>query len=503
MEPPNRLVHFAFIAVALVGCFDIAWAQVHASAPVVLAIGVLIAATSVLGSRRPARWGPRVQSLAVGDAGKAGSLWGGWLWIAIGLGVSLRLVWISLVSPVQTSDATEYFAFAEGLLDSGSYRVIYGNVVLRASRPPGYPFVLASLMHVFGTQSWIPAGINVAAFVASCIGVWAIARQLFSKRTAVTAVLLLALWPSDVMVTGLAFSDPLCAALLVTAAWALVRSSGSGWGLALAGLLLGYGALVRPPLLLVGLLWAAMIALEAVRLRKGWNRAPVLLLCMALVIAPWTLRNYIVLGGVVLVSSNGGDIFYRANNPRATGSWTLRGEQDLRRIAANELEWNKKGYEWGKDWIRRHPVAFAKLALRKQAILLGEDDTGAYWAIARGHLQTGAFHAVARHVSNVWWLFCWMLMVSGVIRGATAFSEDARASLLLLAVLTLVAVHSVYESQPRYHIVFVPFLTVLAGLAVDPKAHRPPVLWGACREPAPRSTEPASPPQSRMAAQPA
>jgi hypothetical protein len=147
----------------------------------------------------------------------------------------------------------------------------------------------------------------------------------------------------------------------------------------------------------------------------------------------------------------------------ATGGWTARGERDLWRYVVNEVDWNRKGYEWGIEWIAGHPARFAKLAIRKQAILLGRDDTGAYWAIARGRGDTGPLFVNAVRLSHAWWLICWMLLMGAVITAATVLTTEVRATLLLWAILTLISVHSVYESQPRYHTSFVPIMTVLAG----------------------------------------
>jgi len=46
-------------------------------------------------------------------------------------------------------------------------------------------------------------------------------------------------------------------------------------------------------------------------------------LFMAATIAPWTYRNWRVLHAWVPISTNGGDVFYRANNPLATATGQL------------------------------------------------------------------------------------------------------------------------------------------------------------------------------------
>ena len=42
---------------------------------------------------------------------------------------------------------------------------------------------------------------------------------------------------------------------------------------------------------------------------------------MAVVIAPWSIRNHSVLKEFVVISTNGGDVFYRANNLELLFVW--------------------------------------------------------------------------------------------------------------------------------------------------------------------------------------
>ena len=113
-------------------------------------------------------------------------------------------------------------------------------------------------------------------------------------------------------------------------------------------------------------------------------------LLMVATIAPWTLRNYRVLHAFVPISTNGGDVFYRANNGLATGSYTPVAEEDLGELQdQNEAIWDQESYKRGKNWIRSHPFGFVKLAVFK-AIFFGQDDrTGIYWSLRRGHHSEG------------------------------------------------------------------------------------------------------------------
>ena len=183
-------------------------------------------------------------------------------------------------------------------------------------------------------------------------------------------------------------------------------------------------------------------------------------LFMAATIAPWTYRNWRVLHAWVPISTNGGDVFYRANNPLATGTWTPRGERSL--PPDDEVEANRLGYQWGKEWIvdqlRHHPRVFLRLTARKIFIFWHADE--APMADATGDRKSKYWS------SRVFWI---------ALIGLTAWSIYTRRRnrnlwLLLLPVAFLSSVHAVYESQQRYHMPVIPFLIIVAVLGVLPQA---------------------------------
>src|SRR5690606_32363390 len=81
----------------------------------------------------------------------------------------------------------------------------------------------------------------------------------------------------------------------------------------LPGFLFGLTALIRPEYLLVGVAFAVLAALR-LALRDGWRTGLVgggaLALAIALAIAPWAIRNQIVLDRTVPISTGGGKALY-------------------------------------------------------------------------------------------------------------------------------------------------------------------------------------------------
>ena len=74
----------------------------------------------------------------------------------------------------------------------------------------------------------------------------------------------------------------------------------------MAGLLVGVSAWLRPNVILMGPFLAAAIVLLARERRAALRPAVVLAATAGLVIVPITLRNYVIFGELVPISTNGG-----------------------------------------------------------------------------------------------------------------------------------------------------------------------------------------------------
>src|SRR5262249_22159842 len=123
---------------------------------------------------------------------------------------------------------------------------------LRAYLAPGYPLFLAGMMRVFSDVWWLPAAMNLLFHALTTLVLFDLVRQLIGVAPALFACAVLALWPSQIMVSGLALTEPLSMLLFTVSFWALVGADTGGavvrWAL-LAGLATGLGALVRPSVL--------------------------------------------------------------------------------------------------------------------------------------------------------------------------------------------------------------------------------------------------------------
>ena len=394
-----------------------------------------------------------------------------WLALLISIGILLRVGWVLLVPPVQYSDALEYWNVATRLVNEGTYYSLLDNgQKVLAYRPPGLPLLLAGMIFLFGTQGWIPTVLNLLAYLASGFFLYGAARRIAGTGAALMAVALLTTYPASIVGTGIANAELVSLAYVLGAFWALLRIRDYPVQASLlAGFLGGYAVLVKPSLELMPVVSSLYLLSVTSSVRAALMRIGFVLVAAALVVSPWLLRNDLVLGELVM-GTNGGDVFYRANNPMASGTFTPRGEKDLGPYKHDELLWNRMGYALGKEWIWQHPLDFAKLALKKQSYFFESTaDTWTWFTVGRAGTTLTLAYWLVLYVALAWWVVFWILISVGLLRHARAITRSREIMLMLLLVLYLIAVHSVFESQPRYLVPICGFLMILASLAlVDP-----------------------------------
>ncbi len=400
---------------------------------------------------------------------------GPWLAACFLAGCVLRLLWAWGYPAPQHSDQAAYFALARSLLENHRYGIPNGGL---AYWPPGYPFFLAFWFLLFGAKAWIPLLVNVFLFGSTLIVVASLARRMGGESAARLAALLLVPWPTMVMTAGLASKEMLAMFLLCLALLTFARGRDSvslGREISLvflAGLLLGGASLTQPSLQLFPSVLIAYEWLDNRPWLHGVVRVVLVVVAMGAVIFPWTLRNHRVLGTWVPISTNGGDVFYRANNPLATGGYTPAGEQSLEGL--DEVARGKVGFRLGAAWIRTHPVRFLALTVRKQILFLGDDAQGAFETLKRG-LGIGGWRYVAwKGISNFYWWSLWtLILLTLTLHSRSLLSEDALLAATTLSFLYLFAIHSVFESGAKYHEPLMGFLAVLAGQILAPREAPP------------------------------
>ncbi|MCH7812766.1 MAG: tetratricopeptide repeat protein [Planctomycetes bacterium] len=191
-------------------------------------------------------------------------------------------------------------------------------------RPPLCPYFLAAIYAVFGHSFLAVRLIQMLLGAVGCGLAYLLGRRLFDRPTATVCGLMMAgYWVFiyfDSELREVVLLVPIHLAIIL-GLLSLRRRLGAARALG-CGALLGLAVLGKPNSLLflpVAIGW--LLAVDRHQpMRRAVLRSGVLLAvgCLA-VVASATVRNAVVAGEAVLVSSNGGINLYIANNPRATG----------------------------------------------------------------------------------------------------------------------------------------------------------------------------------------
>lgn len=221
-------------------------------------------------------------------------------WTIVFIGIALRIIALVLCGPYELhhSDPYNYLQLAHSLL-SGRGLVyddpIYGSQ-LRATYPPIYPLVLATFGGIFGFSGLAFIGLN---------GLTDLVTAKILGRHDIRAAAIYFLWPWNLLGSFLAQKESLICLWAVALADIAVRrrdalntKSSIAFGVFSALLTLTQPAMALFPLMLVIIFFRKADSL--------FKFAAVALVAALAVLMPWWVRNWLVFGHFVPLTTSGG-----------------------------------------------------------------------------------------------------------------------------------------------------------------------------------------------------
>ncbi len=275
--------------------------------------------------------------------------------------------------------------FHHPIVDAGTYhaaatRFAEGGPLSPGAfwQPPLFPLMLGGIYRVVGT-SILTAKIVLAVIAAlSCVTVWWLAGRLFTRGVALVAGLMLALYgPFILFSTQLLPTGPaIFLNLLALVLWVKCLDRPSWYAWLLFGLAVGAATITVPNsavLLIPAVIRLITSAASRKRRRSSLGACVLVIVGTALPVGAVTLRNYVVSGEFVLVSTNGGINFYIGNNPRADETVAVRPGEHWRRLARAEMgaevqtrsEQSGHFFRMGLAYASNQPIDFIKGLGRK------------------------------------------------------------------------------------------------------------------------------------------
>lgn len=352
-------------------------------------------------------------------------------------------------------DEQQYWGMAASLRAGDGLRDELG---FRCGRMPIYPAflsVLAAGKHgVAAAQAaqWL-VGAVAAAMLSVFAGRW-------GRGVGAVAGLLVAVDPFLVFSSSLLLTETMVVAALI-ALWLAIWLAGQDtctyrdW--IAVGVLAGLCVLIRESslgLVAAGLVW--LVAVKRFQLRAVAGIG-VVAGFIGLMLLPWAVRNHQILGEWRWLTTRGGISLYDGVGPEADGSSDLGDVKQSAEVAGlSEAQWDAHFQAKAWESIRQDPVRVVRLAGVKLARMWNPLPN------VESH-RSGA----AALISAAWAGPIFLLaMLGAVILIRSGVGGWRSALFLLLPAIYLSLLHSVFVGSVRYRLPAMPFLEILAAIAL-------------------------------------
>jgi hypothetical protein len=335
--------------------------------------------------------------------------------------------------------------------DSAHYFRLAGDIVAgdpTSERSNGYPLLIALLSHALPGRL-LPLGLlslNVVASVTAVALVGRIGKNVSGWGVGLLAALVVALYPNQLNYVRYLLTEAPAALVLTAAVWLLVRRRRS-WGEAvLAGVLVGFGVLLRSSLLAVGGLLLVVLLVA----RRPWRECAGFATGMVLVAV---LNAALIATGTIAPTRHAGPNVLMAIQSSSSEGIVFSAE-------AFSAEERARPFVTYLRFAAEHPLTFAEQRLSALWELWGP------WPSA-GDPQNPR-SVLARLLIGVRFLLI-ALAAGGLVRHA----RDSRAWVIVAPVLAITAVHVAFFATPRFTHVVEPLTAVLAAwFVMDLARHR-------------------------------
>jgi 4-amino-4-deoxy-L-arabinose transferase-like glycosyltransferase len=385
-----------------------------------------------------------------------------WLAAIVGLGVALRALQTLLVAPWPPgffNDEAYYNALAQliahgvGFVRPAEY-LGDGLTLPTAERAPLFPLALAGLAKL-GLADGDLRLLGLLTGAGTIVVVGLLGRRLAGDRAGLMAAGLAAVYPTLIAADGALMTESLygfLGGLALLLAYRLLEAQTLGRALAL-GAVLGVAAHARAEALLLLIL----LLVPLLRRPGGLRSAGAVCVACALVLVPWTARNWVEFDRPVLIATEGGETLAGANCEKVyyggrIGTWEVscvhfsgRGNE------AEEL--NQAGHDgirYAREHVGRVPVVAAARVARTWSLFhpfqLPEGRRA--WVMHLGvgmyflmiPLAVYGFVLLRRRRVPVWVLmapFITVTLTALLAYGAVRFRHSAELSLTVLAAVAL------------------------------------------------------------------
>lgn len=398
-------------------------------------------------------------------------------WIVFAVAVVVRVVYFvqycrSPLLGYLRADHTYYVQWARQIADgdwlgSGAFQ-----------QAPLYPYLLGLTMSVIGERLGIVLIGQLLVGAISCVLLFGAARRLFGRLTAFLAGIMMAVYGPCIFYECMLMKSFLSPVLTIASLYSVLRFQDERhrrwiWG---AGLSLGAACLVAENHILLLLPLGLWLWHRERAVFPRWQsrlQVPVqLVLATAVALLPSLVRNLVVTGELIVVTSGGGEVFYMGHGPTAQGHYTtppfvtgnpfLEHEdfrQEAQRRLGRKLGYSESSRYWAREGLRsimNDPLRTARLTGMKAAFLFND------YEVPDGE----NFTVATRFIPLLRWLptFGWIIGL-GAVGACLSLCRNRRDWLVLgVASVHIVTVLLLYNFG-RFRLGLMPVWIVFAALS--------------------------------------
>ena len=353
--------------------------------------------------------------------------------------------------PEPTSDYRRNEILANQIYYDRDYLEIYDHIEFRSFRPPGAPLIIAAPYYIFESKHNAHIMYSIMSFLLLYV-----TFLIMGKSWSIFSFLyfaFIALCPSILFLGTFASSQLPFFLTLSLITLLLINFKNTFVQLLFLGLLFALGSLIRLNMILfLPALFLFIFEVTDRQLLKTIKSFAVVLLFWALAIAPWTIRNYMIQGKFVLISTNGGVVMYIANvkyDHKNAGAYQVY-PPGLTDEFSSEVEFSNGLNSKTLNFIRENPGFYIKGLPYKMKRLLGMG----YWSVDYffSYIKHPPPGIVFKAVRKLDYLLSWFVYVAGFVFLFKIREMKPVAFFMLTGYLIYVTLDlALFETGQRYH----------------------------------------------------
>ncbi len=328
---------------------------------------------------------------------------------------------------------------------------------------PGYEFFLAFWYFIFGHRIWLIWIIQALLHTGSAFLLYRIIKQLYigadRERWAILGAGFYIFFIDVLEFPAMLMTETLYLFLVILGLycsirlWKIVTLENVMW----TSIIFTLALLVRPPAAVL-----LVFSLAFILIKRYYTYALVFVTVSLMLLAPWTIRNYIVYHRLIVTSAILGYDIWVGNSPDSRHIGELEATKEIDDYSTKQglFAANDRGLKEVAKLFLEHPKEYTKLQLTKLSIYFSAARPAAFWF----HL-----HGTAQVLTIIFSsLFAYLLFIFGLAGfWLILWRKDTISRMLILCTLAAPAGIIWIVAETRYRYQFYPMMIILGVLFIS------------------------------------